>query len=340
MDDCKKRRRFTWPWRVAIVAAVVMSGFGLAFSLQGPGVTPEAERYGWAGPEAVAEAAGIVKGMPEFMIAGADGDNETSDVRLWKFSKAVNGGEHFPNVPQQVGDCVSWGAANAVNYLQAVQLARGPPAEFHPAYPPYIYGVSRVLVGNGRLGNSDGSVGAWAAEGLRKYGVLRSDFEGVPGYSGSVARKWGRRPGPPDEFVREGQRFPVETVAAVHSADDVRDSVCNGYPVTIASNWGGRHDRGLSNKHGRIVFKRSGSWNHQMCIVGYDGSGSEPLFYVLNSWGPSIHPAPIDGEPPGGFWIRAGDVDYITRQGDSFAFSGFRGFPARELDFHIVGADR
>ena len=40
----------------------------------------------------------------------------------------------------------------------------------------------------------------------------------------------------------------------------------------------------------------------------------------------------MQGEPPGGFWISWEDMDRITAQGDSFAFSGFVGFPALPFD--------
>jgi len=326
----------------AILAATIgITAAGLSITIQTQvdvdlDVTPPEAREGWAGPEAVKQAEPLVRGMPAFRIVGAPQDNERANVRLWEFAKAINGGEHLPNTPQQIGDCVSWGCKNAIDYLQCVQIARGPPPaqEFKPSFAPYFYGVSRVLIGQGRI-SGDGSVGAWAAEGARVYGVLAAEFAGVPRYSGDVARRWGRK-GPPEEFVRHAQQFPVRTVSPVRSSMDVRDAICNGYPVTIASNWGGRmRPREVD---GRLVNERRGSWNHQMCIIGYDGeTGREPYYYVLNSWGAAAHGDPPDDAPPGGFWIRERDVEYIVKQGDSFAFSNFAGFPAQELDFQIIG---
>jgi hypothetical protein len=169
---------------------------------------------------------------------------------------------------------------------------------------------------------------------VQTYGVLDAQYEGVPEYSGRVAKTWGRR-GPPEEFIEHAKQFCVKTVAPVRSAAEVRDAVCNGYPVTIASNWGGRMQPRVVD--GRLVNERSGTWNHQMCIIGYDGeTGSEPYYYVLNSWGAAAHGTPPDDAPPGGFWIRTKDVEYIVKQGDSFAFSDFDGFPAQELDFRII----
>jgi len=339
MSNCEPQGLGT-RWKVAIAAAFGISIAGLSISISTSvdvdvSITPKEAREGWAGPEAVKEAAPIVAGMQPFRVVGAPQDNTRANVRLWEFAKQCNGGKHLPNIAQQIGDCVSWGAKNAADYLQCRQIASNPwvGKEFRPAFAPYIYGTSRVQIGRGRI-SGDGSVGAWAADAVQTYGVLDAQYEGVPEYTGRVAKTWGRR-GPPEEFIKHAKQFCVKTVAPVRSAAEVRDAVCNGYPVTIASNWGGKMRPDVVD--GRLVNKRSGTWNHQMCIIGYDGeTGSEPYYYVLNSWGAAAHGTPPDDAPPGGFWIRTKDVEYIVRQGDSFAFSDFDGFPAQELDFRII----
>ena len=294
-----------------------------------------AEALGWAGPEAVEEAREIVASMPQFRIVGQIGDNARKNVRLWHYTKLANDGAHLPNYPQEIGDCVSFGAKNALEYLQARQIYQaGQAHQFRKIFPPYIYGTSRVDVGRGRLGRDDGSVGAWAAKSVQTLGVLPSDAPDVPEYSGAIARQWGSR-GVPDKFKAIAREQLVQTVAQVDTAEEARDAICNGYPVTIASNFG---TRSIRERDGRMVAKWDSSWAHQMCLVGYDGSGKNAYFYVLNSWGPNAHPQPIDGEPPGGFWITFRDCDKIVRQGDSFAFSDFEGFPANEdLDFTVIG---
>lgn len=298
-------------------------------------VTPPEHRNGWAGPEALEGAKPIVAAMPEFRIVGQTGDNETANVRLWDAAIAVTGG-HLPNYPQQVGDCVAFGAKNAVEYLQCIQIARGPPvgppATFRPIFPSYVYGTSRVQIGQGRL-RGDGSLGVWAAKAVQQYGVLASDFDRCPQYSGSISRDWGRN-GPPQWALEEGRNWPVQTVAQVTTPEEVRDALCNGYPVTIASNFGTRN---FDRRDGRLVARGNGSWAHQMCLIAYDGSApsGERYFYCLNSWGANAHPQPLNGEPPGGFWITWDQCRRIVRQGDSFAFSAFEGFPAQDLDFSI-----
>jgi len=48
-----------------------------------------------------------------------------------------------------------------------------------------------------------------------------------------------------------------------------------------------------------------------------------------------LPPAGGYGEPPGGFWINEADMDIIAKQGDSFAFSQFQGFPAQKMSWEI-----
>jgi hypothetical protein len=299
-------------------------------------VTPPEARMGWAGPEAVAEAAEIRASMPEFRIVGDAGDNAEKDVRLWTAVLQVLG-HHLPNYPQQIGDCCSFGSKNATEYVECNEIAipGAPPRAFRPVFPPFNYGAGRVLIGKGRL-RGDGSTGAWSAKAAQQYGVLAADESQVPEYSGSVARDWGRN-GPPEWAISAAKEHLVRTVAQVSTADEVRDAICNGYPCTIASNFG---TKDFDVKDGRRVARGNGSWNHQMCIIAYDGdepSGTN-YFYVINSWGEKAHPAPLQGEPPGGFWITEAQCEKIVKQDDSFAYSGFDGFPAQDLSIHIFAA--
>jgi hypothetical protein len=82
---------------------------------------------------------------------------------------------------------------------------------------------------------------------------------------------------------------------------------------------------------------------HCLSIVGVRG-GSRSGAFLLNSWGGLAHRGPLGpGDPsPAGFWADAAVVDRMLRQGDSWAFSSFAGFPARKLDWYAMknGADR
>lgn len=330
-------RLLAWLAVAAAIAAVVWACLAPAPVASQSRPPVPVDQLGWAGPEGVELAKPLVERMPDFEILGeAVKDNSRKNARLWHAVKKVYG-RHLENVPQQVGDCVNWGYRNGAFFLQCVGIhqgqIRGPPRD---VFPPYHYGTSRVLVGGGRL-SGDGSVGAWAAEAVRLYGVLPADADGVPAYSGSVARQWGRS-GPPKHLVDFASGFQVKTVAKIASAVEMRDAICNGYPVPICSDFGSRTFRVVD---GRRVANGDDSWAHCMCVVGFDGSlgqGRE-YFYVLNSWGPTAHPAPLGDEPPGGFWVTWDQAERIARQDDSFALSNFSGFPARSIDFELLALE-
>ena len=319
---------------IGISLGVALVG-GYLLSLP-PSVTPESERYGLAENHATL-AAPIVAASQPFSITDADGrpvvqDNERAVVRLWDATIQVLG-RHTDNYPQQIGDCTSFGAKNALEYLLCVQIARDGPTAFHPVFPPFLYGVSRHQIGKNQI-HGDGSVGAWVAKAVNQYGVLAADDSGVPAYSGSIARQWGNS-GPPEQFLTVAKDRLVKTVSPIGNATEGRDAVCNGYPFTIASDYGSTD---IKPRDGQMVARRNTRWMHQMCVIGFDGTkGRKGRFYILNSWGPKAHPDPLNGEPPGGFWVEWEDMEYITQQGDSWAFSDLQGFQARDLNFNVFG---
>ena len=323
---------------VACVLTVVGSIIWLRSSP--PHETPIADRNGWSAEAFEDEStAQIVGSLPEFQIVGDNGevivqDNSKANVRLWDAVIAVNG-QHLPNVPQQVGDCVSWAYCHGAEFLICIEMKTGPPGlEFHRLFPPYTYGLSRVQIGRGKI-RGDGSCMAWAVAAGRDFGVLRSDADGVPAYSGTIARQWGKE-GPPRDLIEAAKMYRIGDSSPVRSADAVRDAICNLYPVPFGAGRIG-FDR-VAVKYGRLVASPpQGSWAHAQCVIGYDGSGAEPLFCVLNSWGPlAAGKSPLQGEPPGSYWITEKEMDFIARQGDAFAISGFAGFKARKIDFKLT----
>jgi hypothetical protein len=328
-------KRGTW-----FALGVLSTAFALWWTMTPPSVTPEDHRYGLVSNHAEI-AAPVVAASTPFQVVNANGvpvyqDNSRAVVKLWDATVKVLG-RHTDNYPQQVGDCVSFGAKNALEYLICVRLASGKHdnnSEYAVVSTAYIYGISRVQIGQKRV-RGDGSVGAWAAQGVTKFGVLPLNAPGCPPYSGAVARQWGVS-GPPDDLIRIAMATLVKTTAPVATAVDCRDAICNGYPVTIASDFGSTD---IKPRDGQQVARRNTRWMHQMCVVGYDGSrGPAGRFYILNSWGAAAHPAPLADEPPGGFWVEAADMDYITRQGDSWAYSDFDGFPAQQLTIDVFAS--
>lgn len=276
-----------------------------------------------------ARAAVVAQALPRFQIvgAGADEDNSKKNVRLWDAVVRIRG-EHLPNVPQQIGDCVSFGSANAQNYLLYQQIDEGQAQEFHAAFPPFNYGASRITIGkqHGSHFSGDGSVGAYAAEAAQQCGILPADHPQCPKYSGDIAKAWGRT-GPPQWALDVAKANRIQTVAQMRSAADVRDANCHRYTVIICSNFG---TRTIRQQDGRMVARHDASWGHCMCVLAYDGTGHTPYFYILNSWGPDAHPKPLQGEPPGGFWVDWKTMEWICQSGDCWAFSLYEGFPTQQ----------
>lgn len=225
-----------------------------------------------------------------------------------------------------VHNCVSFGGKNAMEYLQCVNIIlNNAVEEFHPLFPPYFNGTSRVNVGGGRI-QGDGSTGAWLQQAIKQYGVLRRDDPSVPKYTGSIARQWGSY-GPPQNFIIEGQKHLVQTTAQVNTAADVASSLLSGYPVVVCSNQGFTMEAGSDGFH-----KPRGSWGHCMLIIGFEDHPQYGLYFlVLNSWG-DVHGHLKDFTtgvdlPIGIIRAKGRVIDSMVSMRDSFSYSQFNGFP-------------
>jgi hypothetical protein len=245
---------------------------------------------------------------------------------LYAFIRKVLGHDN-PLYAQEIGDCVSHGFKNALHAKEAVDIALNGEAEkWRPVYPPFIYGASRVWVGGGRLWG-DGSVGAWAVEAAKKYGVLFSDETGVAPYSGAIAKSWGRS-GPPKNFEDNfAIHYPLTDYAKVNSAQEAADNLLSGRSVTIASNQGFTY-----KTDSRQFMTPKGVWGHQMALIGCDLDYKYPFFVIENSWGPNVFERLKDfdtGEllPDCTLRVDFDVVDKMIKQDDTWALSSFNGFP-------------
>lgn len=231
----------------------------------------------------------------------------------------------------QVGSCVSFGTNTAIERTLAAEIVgrRGTSAEWTRYAEEATYGGSRVEIGGGRI-RGDGSVGAWAAQFVTRWGVVprkKYDTADLSAYSESRARDWGRG-GVPAEFETVAREFPVESTVQVKSWDEAKTAIAQGYFIAVCSNQGFARQRDANG-----VARASGSWAHCMALDGYhtDDRGRE-YGHIVNSWGDRYHTGPVGwGDPgPDGFWAEASVIDRMLRQGDSWAFSGVHGFPAKD----------
>ncbi len=298
-----------------------------------PGEGPGERFFGWVRDPAAVDAVASELKAPAFRDTPAfravyDGPD---DVFLWDACRKATGDLLPPRDQKAVGSCVGFGTASAVEHLLCVQIANGAGEDFHDLAQEVIYGGSRVEIGGGRI-RGDGSVGAWAAKWVTRYGVVPRGLFGprdLRTYSEARCREYGRT-GVPDDLEPLARRHPVKAVSNVRSWDECRAAVRNGYPVAVCS------DQGFTMARDRDGFARpSGSWAHCMAVVGVQG-GRRPGAFVLNSWGPSAHTGPRGaGDPsPAGFWADAAVVDRMLQQGDSWAFGHAVGFPAQKLNWY------
>lgn len=292
--------------------------------------------FGWAGTDAANRAWELIgESFPPFFIAHQLQPTTGGIARLWDLVRRVLNRD-TENYRQETGDCVSFGAKNAIEYVQCAEILRGDLEEFQPVFPPYLYATGRVLVGENRLRGRAGSLGSWMAKAVVEHGVLRSNHDGVPRYSGSIADRWGNGDGF-QAFLTEGRRHPVRSAARITTWDALVAAIVNGYPCTIASNAGFSMTAGSDGFH-----HQRGTWPHQMCIVAISDDARRPWAGLLNSWG-DAHGRVVDfdsGEPwpVGTLRVRRDAIEGMLRTGECFAYSQFDGFPQQNFSWgEVIG---
>jgi len=263
-------------------------------------------------------------------------------------------GKPFVAWKQGIGDCVSFGAAAAVFCSESItwDLGQLPEPPLIPSTEA-IYGGSRVEA-RGRDGSgerpvggwSDGSYGGAAARWLRDWGVVyRQPFDALgydlTTYSADRAKQWGAYGnGGQDDGGRLdtlAKKHPARHVVAIRTWDELTAAITAGFPVTIASNQGFRNRTDESG-----VLEPSGTWMHQMCIVGIRFADTAPAgvravdaALILNSWGTkwiAYSGKYPEDQPDGSFWAERPVIERILRQDDSYAIGDIKtGFAWRDI---------
>lgn len=246
------------------------------------------------------------------------------------------GGAEWIVGSQGIGDCVSWAWAHGADIHLAVIWQLGVTSEWRPAATEAIYGGSRVEARGVRSGGwGDGSYGGAAAKWVSGWGILfREPYDelglDLTHYDRNRAKQWGNYGcggnGDNGRADAIAKLHPIRQVALVRNFTEAAAAIAAGYPVPVCSG------QGFSSQRDGEGFSRpSGSWSHAMCFMGvrHDRKG----LLCLNSWGPNwIRGAkwPED-QPDGSFWVDAAVCDRMLRGEDSFAVSGYEGFPWRDL---------
>lgn len=263
-------------------------------------------------------------------------DSLPKQVFLWQVQQKVTGNQPPTKNQGNLGSCVSFGTNTAIERTMACQIfIDGKPEQFKFIVEEATYGGSRVEVGRGRI-RGDGSVGAWAAEFVRRWGVLAREVilgHDLTTYSTARGKQWGDR-GVPDELEPIARNHPVKETTLVRTWADAKKMLASGYGIAICSMQGFTMRRDSNG-----VCQPSGQWAHCMALDGYIvlDNGQE-YGHIDNSWGPNAHTGPVGwGDPPtSGFWSASSVADRMLRAGDSWAFSALNGFPARKIQWSKV----
>jgi len=241
---------------------------------------------------------------------------------------------YFPLLVQEIGDCTSFGAAGMTNAAKAYRIKKeGKMEDFGGITSTEdLYGGSRVIIGKNQLRGSDGSLGVWIAEYLVRYGTLVRKVYGnidLTKYSGQRARDWGNN-GPPKELLPIAADHTFNTYSKVTTYEEVRDSLYNGYFVTVASNQAFYSTR---DSDGFAAPDYNNQWPHQMYLIAVDDEYRRPGVLCVNSWpkdwinGPKRH-----NQPDGSFWIDAEILEKrMLISQDCFSFSEYNGYPPNSI---------
>ena len=292
---------------------------------------PDGFGPGWEPRPEEVEAIQSELPIPSFGQAPADEvpfEDIPDEILGWKiFERAV--GKPWPVRNQKsIGSCVSFGTAAACEYTAAFEIANGEREEWHSLSREVIYGGSRVEVGHGRLGRGDGSIGAWAAKWCKEFGVAREEDVGT--YDVERCRQFGSR-GVPDDIEKKCADHKMSDTTMVTTFEEACKALASGYGISICSG------QGFSMRRDAEGFASPrGHWAHCMSLIGYRKGGKRPGCVIVNSWGSDTTTGPQpDGLPASAWWCEADVINRILREKDSWAFSGFAGFPARKLNWLI-----
>lgn len=287
---------------------------------------------GWVEDSEAVVAVAQEQPFPFFSQTPAASTAPPAEVFLWKAREKLTG-KPWPSRNQgKVGSCVSFGTVAAVEATMCSEIMNGENEEVRDLCQEIVYAGSRVEIGNKRL-SGDGSIGAWAADFVRKYGVLDRAIYGsydLRTYDETRCREWGKS-GVPDDLEVNVKKYPVKTITMIRSWDDAKKALALGYGISVSSSQGFQMVRDSEG-----FAKASGQWMHCMALLGYQ-TGRREGGWICNSWGPDAHTGPVGaGNPPTcGFWADASVIEKMLKAEDSWAFSALEGFPVRRINWFV-----
>jgi hypothetical protein len=294
----------------------------------------------------------IVASMPDFRLIGsrpAMSDKKVVLTDVWKHPAVVEAiGYPFPRIHQLTGSCVGAGGGNGLFTLSAIEVVRLGDRE-QIVVPGWLFTYGKSRQRGGLRGRGEGSFGSAWAEAIKLDGIVPANYPGMPGFrnedglvwSSNDEYKWSDGAAIPDDFAREARKYLVKTVSPLRDADDVRESIVNGYPCTAAC--GGFVGKGYVRGSGSdavLIGSIDSRGGHQTSIQGWmEHPQFGELFLYVNQWPEQVYPKDPAGGPPCSVWINKQTMNQICRE-EVYGLSQFDGFPAQEIEkslFRIMG---
>lgn len=246
--------------------------------------------------------------------------DDGEDALLYKAMQKVYG-KNIPARNQLDGTCTSQGTANALDYLQGVEIAiKGDEEKYKPVAAAPIYGLGREIAG--MLGRGAGCYGAAVAKAAAQ-GIIDVDSIGDNLKNDALGTKYGRSGVPSDVKTMIKAAGHVLSFAPVRTAEEARGALRSGYPGIVCSNRGFTMERDSTGK-----CSPKGNWAHCMAWIAFRAKLRQ--FLIVQSWNENTPSGPTpDDIPTCSFWVDWDVFNSMLRQDDSFCFSNLNGFPDR-----------
>ena len=266
--------------------------------------------------------------------------------------------KHFGKAPLRVnqssGSCVGAGGAQAylscsigdAYYRGETNVAE----ELILCYPYFTYGHGRYLGGMRRRGS--GSYGGAQAKAIADVGMLPRSDSRMPQpkirdnwaiWSSSTEIEWSYSPQNPiktSELRPDSEKYKVNAISRVRGTDIAKQSIAQGYALTLASGFGFKSERITGNV---CLASRSGSWAHQMSCDGYWEHPELGLIFLINNqWNKYNKTCPTASEwgTYGSFWIKEDVFQDLMERGEVYSHSDSSGFPTKTIDWSDLGLGR
>lgn len=306
------------------------------------------------------EEEGLYSDIPELVIAKGEETPMESLVRSkmpfddgWDFDvvdRLLFG--HVPYVNQNpVGSCVGAGSASVVASKSAQEIliegdpenplglsvdASGRNTSLEDCGIPFVgyhYGCGKTksrwngerFTGRGTC--SDGSYCSAQIWALKTTGVIAcsevKDFRKGP--QSDDVRSWGcNKRGELNNHLEFGLKHLMKNTTRVRSGDDLASAVCVlKQPCMVCSGWAFAPDHYVDGLG--WVYKKRGSWAHNMSIVAVVEYKAQWYVKVRNQWGANAHK---DGWH---FWIELELADKWMKQAECQSIGELSLFPAESI---------